>query len=83
MHQVLRAAGPVFEVLLALWVMPKLGCRWLLHLFTLPMAPFVCFLFVLMLLVRNTVLSSFSYQAGLNHQWLSEIPCFDLLTGNS
>uniref|UniRef100_A0A8D3BXK8 SV2 related protein b n=1 Tax=Scophthalmus maximus TaxID=52904 RepID=A0A8D3BXK8_SCOMX len=37
------AVGTVFEVLLALWVMPTLGWRWLLGLSTLPMAIFVCF----------------------------------------
>ncbi|XP_022617817.1 synaptic vesicle 2-related protein-like [Seriola dumerili] len=39
------AVGSVFEVLLALWVMPTLGWRWLLGLSTLPMAIFVCFCF--------------------------------------
>ncbi|XP_061590175.1 synaptic vesicle 2-related protein-like [Cololabis saira] len=39
------AVGAVFEVLLALWVMPTLGWRWLLGLSTIPMAIFVCFCF--------------------------------------
>uniref|UniRef100_A0A3P9L6I7 SV2 related protein b n=1 Tax=Oryzias latipes TaxID=8090 RepID=A0A3P9L6I7_ORYLA len=39
------AIGAVFEVLLALWVMPTLGWRWLLGLSALPMAVFVCFCF--------------------------------------
>ncbi|XP_024154455.1 synaptic vesicle 2-related protein [Oryzias melastigma] len=39
------AVGAVFEVLLALWVMPTLGWRWLLGLSALPMALFVCFCF--------------------------------------
>lgn len=37
------AVGAVFEVLLALLVMPTLGWRWLLGLSTLPMAIFLCF----------------------------------------
>ncbi|RVE65799.1 hypothetical protein OJAV_G00119980 [Oryzias javanicus] len=39
------AIGAVFEVLLALWVMPTLGWRWLLGLSALPMGLFVCFCF--------------------------------------
>ncbi|XP_040914086.1 synaptic vesicle 2-related protein-like [Toxotes jaculatrix] len=39
------AVGAVFEVLLALWIMPTLGWRWMLALSTLPMAIFVCFCF--------------------------------------
>ncbi|XP_073334329.1 synaptic vesicle 2-related protein-like [Pagrus major] len=39
------AIGAVFEVLLALWIMPTLGWRWLLGLSTIPMAIFVCFSF--------------------------------------
>ncbi|XP_042365391.1 synaptic vesicle 2-related protein-like [Plectropomus leopardus] len=39
------ALGSVFEVLLALFVMPTLGWRWLLGLSTIPMAIFVCFCF--------------------------------------
>ncbi|XP_035523979.1 synaptic vesicle 2-related protein-like [Morone saxatilis] len=39
------AFGAVFEVLLALWVMPTLGWRWLIGLSTIPMAIFVCFCF--------------------------------------
>ncbi|KAM6902105.1 synaptic vesicle 2-related protein [Xenentodon cancila] len=39
------AIGAVFEVLLALWIMPTLGWRWLLGLSTIPMAIFVCFCF--------------------------------------
>ncbi|KAM4527934.1 synaptic vesicle 2-related protein [Odontesthes bonariensis] len=39
------AIGAVFEVLLALWIMPTLGWRWLLGLSTLPVAIFVCFCF--------------------------------------
>uniref|UniRef100_A0A7N6AUH5 Major facilitator superfamily (MFS) profile domain-containing protein n=1 Tax=Anabas testudineus TaxID=64144 RepID=A0A7N6AUH5_ANATE len=39
------AIGAVFEVLLALWIMPTLGWRWLLGLSTIPMAIFVSFCF--------------------------------------
>ncbi|KAM9841674.1 synaptic vesicle 2-related protein [Aulostomus maculatus] len=39
------ALGAVFEVLLALWVMPTLGWRWLLALSATPMAVFVCLCF--------------------------------------
>ncbi|KAM9338673.1 synaptic vesicle 2-related protein [Symphorus nematophorus] len=39
------AIGAVFEVLLALWVMPTLGWRWLLGLSTIPVAMFVCLCF--------------------------------------
>uniref|UniRef100_A0A8C5D6Q4 Synaptic vesicle 2-related protein-like n=1 Tax=Gouania willdenowi TaxID=441366 RepID=A0A8C5D6Q4_GOUWI len=37
------AAGGVFEVLLALLVMPTLGWRWLIGLSTIPMGLFLCF----------------------------------------
>ncbi|XP_074547072.1 synaptic vesicle 2-related protein [Halichoeres trimaculatus] len=36
------AIGAVFEVLLALWIMPTLGWRWLLGLSTIPMVLFLC-----------------------------------------
>ncbi|KAF3702052.1 Synaptic vesicle 2-related protein [Channa argus] len=39
------AIGAVFEVLLALLIMPTLGWRWLLGLSTIPMGIFVCFCF--------------------------------------
>nr|XP_043867732.1 synaptic vesicle 2-related protein [Solea senegalensis] len=39
------AIGAMFEVLLALWIMPILGWRWLLGLSTLPMVLFLCFCF--------------------------------------
>ncbi|KAM9306266.1 synaptic vesicle 2-related protein [Pholidichthys leucotaenia] len=39
------AIGTVFEVLLALWVMPTLGWRWLLGLSTIPVVLFICFCF--------------------------------------
>ncbi|XP_058473459.1 synaptic vesicle 2-related protein [Solea solea] len=39
------AIGAVFEVLLALWIMPTLGWRWLLGLSTIPMVLFLCFCF--------------------------------------
>ncbi|XP_041666262.1 synaptic vesicle 2-related protein-like [Cheilinus undulatus] len=39
------AIGAVFEVLLALWIMPTLGWRWLLGLSTIPMVVFLCLCF--------------------------------------
>ncbi|KAG8010694.1 Synaptic vesicle 2-related protein [Nibea albiflora] len=39
------ALGAVFEVLLALLIMPTLGWRWLVGLSTLPMAVFICLSF--------------------------------------
>ncbi|XP_068191197.1 synaptic vesicle 2-related protein-like [Antennarius striatus] len=39
------AIGCVFEVVLALWIMPTLGWRWLLIVSTLPLAIFICFSF--------------------------------------
>ncbi|CAJ1070556.1 synaptic vesicle 2-related protein [Xyrichtys novacula] len=39
------AIGAVFEVLLALWVMPTLGWRWLLGLSIIPMVLFLCLSF--------------------------------------
>nr|XP_057907249.1 synaptic vesicle 2-related protein isoform X2 [Doryrhamphus excisus] len=35
--------GCVFEVLLALWIVPTLGWRWLLILSSVPLAMFICF----------------------------------------
>ncbi|XP_006788935.1 synaptic vesicle 2-related protein-like [Neolamprologus brichardi] len=51
------AIGAVFEVLLALMVMPDLGWRWLLGLSTVPLAIFVCFCFWLPESPRFDVLS--------------------------
>ncbi|XP_059214395.1 synaptic vesicle 2-related protein [Centropristis striata] len=51
------AIGSVFEVLLALVVMPTLGWRWLLGFSTIPMAIFVCFCFWLPESVRYHVLT--------------------------
>ncbi|XP_068609303.1 synaptic vesicle 2-related protein-like [Brachionichthys hirsutus] len=45
MMSVFWAVGCVFEVLLALWIMPKLGWRWLLIVSTLPPTIFICFCF--------------------------------------
>ncbi|KAM4634747.1 synaptic vesicle 2-related protein-like [Polymixia lowei] len=43
--EIFWAIGAVFEVLLAIWIMPTLGWRWLLGLSTLPMMVFVAFCF--------------------------------------
>ncbi|XP_012704812.2 synaptic vesicle 2-related protein [Fundulus heteroclitus] len=51
------AIGAVFEVLLALWVMPTLGWRWLLGLSAIPLAIFVSFSFWLPESPRFDVLS--------------------------
>ncbi|KAM4532976.1 synaptic vesicle 2-related protein isoform 2-T2 [Fundulus diaphanus] len=51
------AIGTVFEVLLALWVMPTLGWRWLLGLSAIPLAIFVSFCFWLPESPRFDVLS--------------------------
>ncbi|XP_070706529.1 synaptic vesicle 2-related protein-like isoform X2 [Pempheris klunzingeri] len=51
------AIGAVFEVLLALWIMPTHGWRWLLGLSTLPMIIFVCLCFWLPESPRFDVLS--------------------------
>lgn len=41
LHQAFWSIGTVFEVLLALWIMPLLGWRWLLGLSTIPVAIFI------------------------------------------
>lgn len=41
-HQVFWSAGGLLEVLLALWLMPTLGWRWLLALSSVPLLIFVC-----------------------------------------
>ena len=44
--QIFWALGTVFEVLLAILVMPTLGWRWLLALSTVPLLIFACLCFV-------------------------------------
>ncbi|XP_068191151.1 synaptic vesicle 2-related protein-like [Antennarius striatus] len=39
------SVGTMFVVLLALWIMPTLGWRWLVGVSTLPLAIFMCFTF--------------------------------------
>lgn len=53
LHQVFWSIGTVFEVLLALWIMPLLGWRWLLGLSTIPVAIFIicCYVSVFFALV--------------------------------
>ncbi|XP_016894270.1 synaptic vesicle 2-related protein [Cynoglossus semilaevis] len=51
------ALGAVMEVLLALWIMPTLGWRWLLALSCLPMALFLCLCYWLPESPRFDVLS--------------------------
>uniref|UniRef100_UPI003AAAC3B1 synaptic vesicle 2-related protein-like isoform X1 n=1 Tax=Centroberyx gerrardi TaxID=166262 RepID=UPI003AAAC3B1 len=43
--EIFWAIGAVFEVLLAIWIMPTLGWRWLLGLSIIPMVVFVSFYF--------------------------------------
>ncbi|XP_068183752.1 synaptic vesicle 2-related protein-like isoform X1 [Antennarius striatus] len=45
MMSIFWSFGTMFVVLLALWIMPTLGWRWLLGVSTLPLAIFVCFTF--------------------------------------
>lgn len=81
------ALGAVFEVLLALLIMPTLGWRWLVGLSTLPMAIFVCLCYVSMLVINRDPQTE--NQLGSNSQllcvcvtqWLPESPRFDVLSG--
>ncbi|XP_056146412.1 synaptic vesicle 2-related protein-like [Lampris incognitus] len=57
MIQIFWAIGAVFEVLLAIWIMPTLGWRWLLGLSTIPMVVFVGFCFWLPESARFDVLT--------------------------
>uniref|UniRef100_A0A4W5QFC7 Synaptic vesicle 2-related protein n=1 Tax=Hucho hucho TaxID=62062 RepID=A0A4W5QFC7_9TELE len=43
--EIFWALGAVFEVLLAIWIMPTMGWRWLLGLSTAPLVVFVTFCF--------------------------------------
>uniref|UniRef100_A0AAZ3R229 Major facilitator superfamily (MFS) profile domain-containing protein n=1 Tax=Oncorhynchus tshawytscha TaxID=74940 RepID=A0AAZ3R229_ONCTS len=55
--QIFWALGAVFEVLLAIWIMPTMGWRWLLGLSTAPLVVFVIFCFWLPESPRFDVLS--------------------------
>uniref|UniRef100_A0A4W5Q9M1 SV2 related protein b n=1 Tax=Hucho hucho TaxID=62062 RepID=A0A4W5Q9M1_9TELE len=55
--EIFWALGAVFEVLLAIWIMPTMGWRWLLGLSTAPLVVFVTFCFWLPESPRFDVLS--------------------------
>ncbi|KAM9517129.1 synaptic vesicle 2-related protein-like isoform 1-T1 [Salvelinus alpinus] len=55
--EIFWAIGAVFEVLLAIWIMPTMGWRWLLGLSTAPLVVFVTFCFWLPESPRFDVLS--------------------------
>lgn len=55
--EIFWALGAVFEVLLAMWIMPTQGWRWLLALSALPLAVFLAFCFWLPESARFDVLS--------------------------
>lgn len=87
-HQAFWAIGAVFEVLLALWIMPTLGWRWLLGLSTIPMAIFLCFCFVsIFLRIHPSKIKTSRGQTFIltffPAQWLPESPRFDRLTGKT
>lgn len=86
--QIFWALGTVFEVLLAILVMPTLGWRWLLGLSTIPLFIFaiLCFVSMLFLFIR---LEIFGMKVQLCNcglatarQWLPESARYDVLTGN-
>lgn len=87
--QIFWALGTVFEVLLAILVMPTLGWRWLLGLSTIPL-----FIFAILCFVSMSLHPSFSLKKKLCIsaqavtlcfgccQWLPESARYDVLTGN-
>ncbi len=92
--QIFWALGTVFEVLLAILVMPTLGWRWLLALSTIPLFifAFLCFVSLKLSALRYSSICELSkwhlYQltcmffGGLWEQWLPESARYDVLTGN-
>lgn len=85
--QIFWAVGTVFEVLLAILVMPTLGWRWLLGLSTIPLFIFAVLCFVSMTLAVvafHVMRSSFITGHGccVWLQWLPESARYDVLTGN-
>lgn len=81
--QIFWAVGTVFEVLLAILVMPTLGWRWLLGLSTIPLFIFAILCFVSMSL--HLCLSWKKLSLGCVVcccQWLPESARYDVLTGN-
>lgn len=90
--QIFWALGTVFEVLLAILVMPTLGWRWLLGLSTIPLFIFSILCFVSMMLsvwrpfcnMFSRTNESFVMSVCLVgwEQWLPESARYDVLTGN-
>lgn len=80
--------GTVFEVLLAILVMPTLGWRWLLGLSTIPLFIFavLCFVSMTLLVVACSTQHAAALCRGLGCcvrvQWLPESARYDVLTGN-
>lgn len=79
--------GTVFEVLLAILVMPTLGWRWLLGLSTIPLFIFAALCFVSMtfwVVAHSTTRSSYitEHECCMWVQWLPESARYDVLTGN-
>lgn len=62
LSQAFWSIGTVFEVLLALWIMPLLGWRWLLGLSTIPVAIFIicCYVSEFWLLFKSNLPSYFN-----------------------
>lgn len=91
--QIFWAVGTVFEVLLAILVMPTLGWRWLLGLSTIPLFIFAILCFVSMSLHLSLSLEKKEICICLKVpqvislcfgccQWLPESARYDVLTGN-
>lgn len=92
LSQIFWALGTVFEVLLAILVMPTLGWRWLLALSTIPLFIFAILCFVSMRLSELPgFLKSVKKYRNIKQltrcclggrQWLPESARYDVLTGN-
>lgn len=89
--QIFWAVGTVFEVLLAILVMPTLGWRWLLGLSTIPLFIFAILCFVSMSLHLSLSLKIYICKSKSAQdirlcfgccQWLPESARYDVLTGN-
>lgn len=91
--QIFWALGTVFEVLLAILVMPTLGWRWLLGLSTIPLFIFaiLCFVSMMLSVLKGSTTCKQSklqlyhdmfFWGGWWEQWLPESARYDVLTGN-
>lgn len=83
-HQLFWTIGGMFEVLLALWIMPTLGWRWLLGLSATPTAVCIICSYVSVLVIYkiNWWDQSFNWNRCVV-QWLPESPRFDIMMGNT